>query len=114
MFFVLLAALVFFAVFFLDKMQLWSILMSGKELKAPMVWGPLMKWIWRLVDHTEVGFSTIMFFWAFFHLMILAFVFEKVKIGPAIDKSGVAPTIIVALAMAAFYGQLYLRRRKVV
>jgi len=111
MFFLFVAVTFFLVMFILDKMQFWMKMTSLVPPKGPMVYGPLAKLAWRFSGKDEGRFMGFQFFWTVAHVVVIGAVFDYIKIGRG--KSGIIPAIIVALALGVYYGQLYLRRRKV-
>lgn len=114
MFFLFAAVCFFLVVFILDKMQFWMKMSSiDRPTNGPMVYGPLAKLAWRFSARDEGRFMGFQFFWLVAHVIVLGLIFEKIKIGSEFHRSGVIPAIIVALTLGVYYGQIYLRRRKV-
>lgn len=112
MFFLFVAVSFFLVVFILDKMQFWMVMSSlDRPTNGPMVYGPLAKLAWRFSGKDEGRFMAFQFFWTVAHIVAIGAAFDYIKLGRA--KSGIIPAIIVALALGVYYGQLYLRRRKV-
>lgn len=113
MFFLFLSVSLFLVVFHADKLQLWAVITSANEARAPMVWGPLGKLAWKFSGRDIGRFLLFQFFWAVAHIVVIGLVFDKLKIGAGAG-SGVIPAIVVSLALAVFWGSFYVRRRKVV
>lgn len=111
MFFLFVAVTFFLVAFLLDKMQFWMKKTATAPLKGPMVYGPLAKLAWRFSGQDEGRFMLFQFFWTVAHIVVIGAAFDYIKLGRA--KSGIIPGIVVALALGVYYGQLYLRRRKV-
>jgi hypothetical protein len=111
MFSLFVAVSFFLVMFILDKMQFWMKMASLVPLEGPMVYGPLAKLAWRFSGKDEGRFMLFQFFWTVAHIVVIGAAFDYIKLGRA--KSGIIPASIVALALGVYYGQLYLRRRKV-
>lgn len=111
MFFLFASVCFFLVAFLLNKMQFWMKMTSLAPTKAPMVYGPLDKLAWCFSGKDEARFMAFQFFWTVAHIVVIGAAFDYIKIGRA--KSGIVPASIVALALGVYYGQLYLRRRKV-
>lgn len=105
---VVLCVTFFVLAFMADMMQFWVVITSPAEAKRPMVWGPLKKFFFRFsgvsVDRYMLASGT----WFVGHVIVLGLAYGYIKIA-----GGWLVLSVLCAALGLFYGQLYLRRRKV-
>lgn len=116
MFFLFLAVAFFMVVFLADKMQFWNLMLRlDRPTNGPMIYGPLANLAWKFSGGDIGRFMFFQFLWLVIHIVLIGAVFDYLKLGKTALRpgSGIIPAIILALALAVFYGQLYLRRKRV-